>query len=198
MKVRILESRSLLFRLKGLVFASVAAACVVACTPRPPVPGPAETTSSAAVSSKTGAAESSQADVVGQKAINVYIGMWHTMAGAARTSDWRAPALSEYATGKALNTISHGLYADHQNGLVTKGSPKNEPEVAAMIPAREPSRITISDCGDSTNWLKYNADTGEPADDRPGGRRAITAIVDHQDDGRWLVSDFAVRAVGTC
>jgi len=162
------------------------------------VADPAETTSVVTVSPRTGAAENSQADVAGQKAINVYLGMWHTMAGAARTSDWRSPALSEFTTGKALNTISHGLYADHQNGLVTKGSPKNEPEVVAIAPAKEPSRITINDCGDSTNWLKYDAVTGDPADDVPGGRQSITAIVDRQGDGRWLVSDFAVRAVGTC
>jgi len=124
--------------------------------------------------------------------------MWDSMASAARTSDWRSSALGHFATGEALNTISRGLYADHQDGLVTKGSPKNEPQVAAMTPADEPSRITISDCGDSTNWLKYDADSGELADDEPGGRRSITAVVDRQQDGRWLVSDFAVRAVGTC
>ncbi len=136
--------------------------------------------------------------MAGQKAVKVYLGMWHAMAGAARTSDWQSPTLSQFATGEALSTISGGLYTDHQNGLVTKGAPKNEPTVAAVEPADEPSTVTISDCGDSTDWLKYRADTGQPADDGPGGRRAITAVVKRQDDGRWLVSDFAVQAVGTC
>jgi hypothetical protein len=173
----------------------VSIAGVVACMPSPVAPPPSATpvTSSTAPSST-----SSPADVVKQKALDVYLGMWHNMAGAARTSDWRAPSLSEYATGQALNTISRGLYADHRNGLVTKGAPRNEPQVAAVTPADEPTRVTISDCGDSTHWLKYRADTGKPANDGPGGRRAITAIVDRQDDGRWQVSDFAVRAVGTC
>jgi hypothetical protein len=136
--------------------------------------------------------------VAGQKAVDAYLGMWDTMAGAARTSDWRSPALSNFATGEALGTISRGLYSDHQNGLVTKGTPKNDPQVAAMTPDDAPSRITISDCGDSTNWLKYDADTGARANDGPGGRRSITAVVNRRDDGRWLVSDFAVWAVGTC
>ncbi|MGH3761026.1 hypothetical protein [Actinophytocola sp.] len=135
---------------------------------------------------------------MGQKAVNVYLGMWHTMVSAARTSDWKSPLLGQYATGQALNTISRGLYTDHQNGLVTKGTPKNTPVVAALDPVDDPTRATISDCGDSTSWLKYHADTGRRADDGPGGRRAITAVVERQGDGVWMVSDFAIQAVGTC
>lgn len=120
------------------------------------------------------------------------------MASAARTSDWQSPLLSEYAIGVALSTISRALYTDHQNGLVTKGMPRNAPTVSAVEPPESPTRVTISDCGDSTNWLKYRADTGKPANDGPGGRRAITAVVDLQADGSWKVSDFAVREVGTC
>jgi hypothetical protein len=120
------------------------------------------------------------------------------MASAARTSDWQASSLSRFATGDALTTISGGLYADYQNGVVTRGAPKNEPTVASWEPEAEPTTVTIADCGDSTNWLKYRADTGQPANDGPGGRRAISAVVKQQDNGAWLVADFAVQAVGTC
>ena len=124
--------------------------------------------------------------------------MWLSMASAARTSDWQSTWLGRFATGDALTTISGGLYADHQNGLVTRGTPKDSPTVASWEPQDRPTTVTITDCGDSTNWLKYRADTGQPANDGPGGRRAISAVVKKQASGAWLVADFAVQAVGTC
>ena len=130
--------------------------------------------------------------------MEVYLGMWRNMATAARTSDWRSPLLSRFATGTALTTISRGLYTDHQNGLVTLGEPKLSPSVTGFEPAEDPVVVRISDCGDSSAWLKYDAKTRLAADDGPGGRRSITAVVSKQAGGSWLVSDFAVRAVGTC
>ena len=142
--------------------------------------------------------KASQAEIAGRKAVEVYLGMWRNMATAARTSNWQSPLLSQFATGTALTTISRGLYTDHQNGLVTLGEPKLSPSVAGMEPEDEPDLVRISDCGDSTNWLKYDAKTRLAADDGPGGRRSISAVVTKQAGGHWMVSDFAVKAVGTC
>ncbi|GAB1512529.1 hypothetical protein JCM33774_45710 [Actinophytocola sp. KF-1] len=142
--------------------------------------------------------KASRAEVAGKKAIEVYLGMWRNMATAARTSDWRSPLLSQFATGTALTTISRGLYTDHQNGLVTLGEPKLSPSVAGAEPQEEPVLVRIADCGDSTNWLKYDAKTRLAADDGPAGRRSISAVVTKEPGGRWMVSDFAVQAVGTC
>ncbi|WP_218639565.1 hypothetical protein [Streptomyces acidiscabies] len=80
---------------------------------------------------------------------------------------------------------------------MTKGAPKNYPKVISAEPPDSPTRVMVSDCGDSTNWLKYRKDTGELADDTLGGRRAITAEV-KKDAGGWKVARFAVEAVGTC
>jgi hypothetical protein len=124
--------------------------------------------------------------------------MWQNMAVAARTSNWQSPLLSEFASGTALTTLSRGLYTDHQNGLVTLGEPKNSPSVSRAEPEEDPTLVRISDCGDSTNWLKYDAKTRLTADDGPGGRRLINAVVTKQAGGRWMVSDFAVQEVGTC
>jgi hypothetical protein len=166
-------------------------ATAVACTPSPSSPRSTETP-------RTSFWKASRAEVAGRKATEVYLGMWRNMAAAARTSDWQSELLGEYATGIALTTISGALFADYQNGLITLGAPKNSPSVAGWEPAEEPTTVTITDCGDSTNWLKYHADTRQPANDGPGGRRAISALVTKQTGGRWMVSDFAVRDVGTC
>jgi len=123
--------------------------------------------------------------------------MWRDMAQAGTTSDWNSPKLAQYATGDALSAISRGMYADHLNGLVTKGEPKNYPKVTSATPAANPTTVMLSDCGDSTHWLKYRKDSGKLADDKPGGRQAITAEV-KKLNGAWKVMRFAVEAVGSC
>jgi hypothetical protein len=124
--------------------------------------------------------------------------MWKDMATAGQTSDWRSPRLAAHATGDALSAISRGMYADHLNGLVSKGAPVDHPSVTSAVPSPSPTTVMISDCGDSTHWLKYRKATGKLADDEPGGRQAITAEVKRQADGTWKVARFAVEAVGSC
>jgi hypothetical protein len=137
-------------------------------------------------------------EVAKEQAVDSYVAMWQSMAQAATTSDWQSPLLSQYATGDALSAISRGMYADNANGLITKGAPKNYPQVTSVDPPADPTVVMISDCGDSTNWLKYRKADGQLSDDKPGGRQAITAEVKKQQDGVWRVARFAVRGVGSC
>lgn len=137
-------------------------------------------------------------DKAKQEALAAYRGMWADFAAAGTTSDWRSPTLGQYATGVALTNLSRGLYADHYNGLVTKGEPILHPGVFSVDPPQDPTTVVITDCGDSTHWLKYRADNGQLADDKPGGRSQINAIVQRQSDGSWKVSDYGVHEIGTC
>jgi hypothetical protein len=123
--------------------------------------------------------------------------MWQAMAKAGETADWQSPEVAKYATGDALGVINRSLYTDHLNGVVSKGAPVTSPKVTEEKPPSKPTTIMISDCGDSTNWLKYKKD-GSPFTDSPGGHRAITAEVKKQADGSWKVTRFAVEGVGTC
>lgn len=140
----------------------------------------------------------SPAGLAEQRAVAAYLGMWKDFAQAGTTSDWRSPALAQYATGIALSKMSRGLYADHYNGLVTRGRATHDPQVTSADPSADPTKVIVSDCSDSTNYVKYNAKTGRPANDGPGGRQQIAAIVQRQTDGSWKVSDFGVHGVGTC
>lgn len=163
--------------------------------------GSADTTVPPSSSSSMAAPTSvpvSSADTAKQKAIAAYVGMWQDMADAATTSDWQSPKLAQNATADALSRISRGLYADHYNGLVTKGQPVTNPAVQSADPANNPMTVNIVDCGDDSKWVKYRADNGQPANDSPGGRRHINAIVKKAVDGSWKVTDFAIQDVGTC
>ncbi|MFD2415380.1 hypothetical protein [Amycolatopsis pigmentata] len=124
--------------------------------------------------------------------------MWQDFTDAGTTSDWKSPRLGLHATGIALTNLSRALYADRYNGLVTRGQPDLNPNVSSQEPADRPMTVDITDCGDSTHWLKYRADNGQLADNTPGGRRLINAVVKVQPDGSWKVAEYAVHEVGSC
>jgi hypothetical protein len=138
----------------------------------------------------------SPADSARQQATNAYRGMWRQMAKAGETADWQSPEFAKYATGDALGVINRSLYTDHLNGVVSKGAPTNNPQVSSAEPAANPTTVVISDCSDSSNWLKYK--NGQLLNDTPGGRRSITAEVKKQQDSTWRVTRFAVEGVGSC
>ncbi|MGH3603222.1 MAG: hypothetical protein ACRDQI_04265, partial [Pseudonocardiaceae bacterium] len=178
---------------------SIAAVALTACGAGVSGPAPATTHSAAQSPSSTSrTSPSSPADVARQQAIAAYQGMWRDFTDAATTSNWRTPELAQNATGDALLVLSRTMYADHYNGLVSRGQPANNPRVSSVEPGEAPTAVMISDCGDDSHWLKYRADNGQLADDTPGGRRAITAEVKLARDGTWKVTRFAVEAVGTC
>ncbi|MDN5747155.1 MAG: hypothetical protein L0H64_01270 [Pseudonocardia sp.] len=133
-----------------------------------------------------------------QEALAAYRGMWDDFVGAGTTSDWRSPTLGRHATGVALTNLSRGLYADSANGLVTRGEPVLSPEVSSVEPADAPVRVVVTDCGDSTNSLKYRESDGTLVSRGAGGRRLINAVVERQSDGSWKVSDFGVQEIGSC
>lgn len=161
----------------------------------PPSPGTssASHTTSAASSSPPLLTQTAEA-----QAIASYLGMWKDFAAAGHTSDWKSPLLSQYATGDALLQMSRGLYADHLNGYITKGAPVDHPTIKSATPTSDPTTVLVSDCGDSSHWLKYVAATGRLVPGTPGGRQAITAEAKRQSNGTWKVDRFAVEAVGTC
>lgn len=140
----------------------------------------------------------SAADVGGERAMAAYVGMWQAMAHAGAASQWQSPEVARYATGNALTTITRSLYTDHFNHLVTRGVPKNSPQVTSVVPQNVPETVMLSDCGDSTGTSKVQEATNRPVPDTPGGRRSIVAEVKQQADGLWRVTQFAVEGVGTC
>jgi hypothetical protein len=165
-------------------------------------PKPAATSRPAIVPTATSNSNSSWSSFGAQsaveQAINAYTGMWRDFVTAGRTSDWQSPLLGDHATGDALLQMSRGLYADHYNGLVTRGAPVDHPVVKSATPTAEPTTVIISDCGDSTHFLKYYASTGQLAPEGDGGRQAITAEALKAADGTWKIDRFAVEDVGTC
>ncbi len=161
-------------------------------------PGPGPATTQSAVPSAAPTSTPSPAAVAGEQALTAYRGMWADFVAAGTTSDWQSPNLGHHATGVALTNLSRGLYADRVNGLVTRGEPSLSPAVSSAEPASDPTRVVVTDCGDSTRWLKHRVADGSIVNAGSGGRRLINAVVERQSDGSWKVSDYGVQGVGSC
>jgi hypothetical protein len=181
----------------GLALVGLAALTLAACSSNSSsTPGDTTEVTTSPPPSSISPSPVSPADSASQQATAAYTGMWRQMAKAGETADWQSPELAKYATGDALGVVNRSLYTDHLNGVVSKGAPANKPQVSKMDPADNPTTVTISDCSDSSNWLKYK--NGQLLNDTPGGRRSITAEVKKQQDSTWRVTRFAVEGVGTC
>ncbi len=171
-------------------------AAVVACSSSP---SPAAPTAPAPAGSASLAPTStpSFADR-GAPALAAYRGMWQDFTKAERTSDWQSGDLAHHAIGVALTNLSRALYADHRNGIITKGQTAFNPHVQSVQPVTgDAVKVVVRDCADTAKALKYYVSSGKEVGGG-GGQRRITGVVEKQADGSWKVSDFAVEDLGTC
>jgi hypothetical protein len=109
---------------------------------------------------------------------------------AAKTSDAGSPKLRKHAQGQALKALTSDLVINKTRKLVAKGAPMISPEVIDARPVDAPKDVVVRDCFDTTNWLLYKA-SGDLADDVPGDRRQVKALV-RKTDGVWKVVGFGV------
>lgn len=185
-------------RVPLLVAGAVIAALMGGCSAGVDAPQESPSAVPPTVAPPSTSAAPTPSEIASRDALAAYRGMWSDFVAAGATSDWRSPALGQHATGVALTNLSRGLYADSANGLVTRGEPGLSPSVTSVEPAGDPSRVMITDCGDSSGSLKYRRSDGSPVSQGGGGRRLINAVVQRQSDLSWKVSDFGVQALGSC
>ena len=125
-----------------------------------------------------------------------YLGMWQAFVAASRTADYQSGSLARYAAGGALSVLTHGLYQNHQNGIVTRGQPALDPEVTIAPANGNGAEADVTDCADSSHWADYYK-SGKPAPGQPQGRQRIYARL-QPFDGVWKVTYLAVEKEGTC
>ena len=122
--------------------------------------------------------------------------MWRAFVVASQTADYQSPTLSQYAAGEALSVLTHGLYQNYQQGIVTRGQPSFNPTVSVATSAGGPAQATVTDCADSSGWHEYLR-SGKPVGGPSGGPRRIEARL--QIFGSvWKVTYLLVEKEGTC
>jgi len=125
-----------------------------------------------------------------------YLGMWHAYVTASRTGDYQSGALARYAAGDALSVLTHGLYHNYRQGIVTRGQPSFRPQATVAYRAGAPVSARVSDCATSVHWHAYHK-SGTPVPGGPSGRRRITARLG-LFYGIWKVTYLVVGKAGTC
>ena len=125
--------------------------------------------------------------------------MWAAYVAASKTADYQSPSLARYAAGAALSLLTHGLLADYQAGIVTRGEPTFGPRVT-VVTAAGGLQADVADCADSSGWSDYTR-SGKLVPPKQQGRRQITARLQpfRQAGGtEWKVTYLNVAPAGTC
>lgn len=130
-----------------------------------------------------------------QAVIQAYDGMWADMVDAARTADYRSPALAAHTVDPATGQLQRTLLTYSRLGIVGKGTVRTDPQLTSLNP--QTGQATLTDCLDDRNWLTYNAATGKLTDNRPGGRTPTDATVRRVGDA-WKVSSYEVHVGQSC
>ncbi|MFE3206454.1 hypothetical protein [Embleya sp. NPDC059237] len=129
----------------------------------------------------------------GGVALTTYRSLWAAATKAALTSDYENPELREYAHDDALAYFVGSNLNNKEKGLVAKG----EPVIAPRVVAEAGDKVTVADCVDGSNWLKYRLSDGKLADDVPGGHHRAEATVTRTTVG-WRVTHLTIEEVGSC
>jgi hypothetical protein len=144
----------------------------------------------AASSTSTSASARSARAIADEEALKAYTGMIGAWTEAAKTSDAGAPELRKYAQDQALKALTSDLVINKTRKLVAKGAPIISPRAIDARPVETPKDVVVQDCLDTTNWLLYKG-SGDLADDVPGDRRQVKALV-RKTDGAWKVVGFGI------
>ena len=148
---------------------------------------PATSTTAAPTTTTTAAADAREAAVLAD-----YRAFWDDMIAVGATANWRSPRLDDHATGSAL-AAAQATYRDlNQRGLVARGTVK----VRAKVLAIKGNTATVYDCNSTSNFLAYDAKTGE-LQGRSSGRSNGKTVTLVRRNGTWKVAN-SVTEVGNC
>jgi hypothetical protein len=148
---------------------------------------PATSTTAAPTTTTTATADAREAAVLAD-----YRAFWEDMIAVGATANWRSPRLDDHATGNALASAQATYRSLNQRGLVARGTVK----VRAKVLSIKGSTATVYDCNSTSNFLAYDAKTGELRD-RSSGRSNGKTVTLVRRNGTWKVAN-SVTEVGKC
>ncbi len=180
--------------LRAWIAGALAAVCLASgCSSSPPA---GSAPSAPAVPSLPASASPVSAGAVKAQALAAYLGRWRAYVTASHTADYQSVSLARYAAGDALSVLTHGLYENYKQGVITRGQPSLNPHASVVFTSGAPVSASVTDCASSTNWRDYDR-SGRPAGTSPPGRRRITAQL-ALFYGSWKVTYLVVGRPGTC
>jgi hypothetical protein len=122
-------------------------------------------------------------------ALEAYEGMWDAYIEASHDGDTDPEDLDRYAMGQAAEHIRENLAERVEAGEVATGEPSFAPEVAEV----EEHSVVLHDCMDATDWLRVDAESGEPVEEVSGDpvHRPVHATAEY-DALSWRISELLI------
>jgi hypothetical protein len=117
-----------------------------------------------------------------------YRGFWADVIEAGKTADANSPRLDDHATDRALDNVRSDYRQLHAKGEVVRGTVRLHPRVASV----RGSTATVTDCNDVTDFLRYDAKTGAPREERKTDIATVEVTL-RLVNGKWLVSKTVVK-----
>jgi hypothetical protein len=114
-----------------------------------------------------------------------YRAHWADVLETGKTADWHSPRLDDHATGETLQTVRDSYRKLQSDGEVVRGTVRLHPRVTSV----RGSTAIVHDCNDATDFLRYDAKTGVPKEERK------TDVVEAEVtlrviNGTWKVSSI--------
>jgi hypothetical protein len=123
-----------------------------------------------------------------QAILAAYRGFWADVIEAGKTADWRSPRLDDHATDRALANVRRDYQRLQANGEVVRGTVRLHPSVVSV----QGTTAVVHDCNDATDFLRYDAKTGAPKEQRKTDI-AEAEVTLRLVNGSWLVSQTVVK-----
>ncbi len=121
-----------------------------------------------------------------------YRAFWDDMVAVGRTANWRSPRIDDHATGQALAEAQATFRSLKSRGLVARGTVKVDAKVLSI----KGGTAVVYDCNSTSNFLAYDAASGELRDKSSGRSNGKTVTMLLQG-GTWKVAK-TVTEVGRC
>src|SRR6266498_5975499 len=121
-----------------------------------------------------------------------YRAFWDDMVAVGRTANWRSPRIDDHATGQALAEAQATFRSLKSRGLVARGTVKVDAKVLSI----KGGTAVVYDCNSTSNFLAYDAATGELRD-KSSGRSNGKTVTMLLRGGTWKVAK-TVTEVGRC
>jgi hypothetical protein len=121
-----------------------------------------------------------------------YRAFWDDVVAVGKTANWRSPRIDDHATGQALAEAQATFRSLKSRGLVARGTVKVDAKVLSI----KGRTAVVYDCNSTSNFLAYDATTGELRDKSSGRSNGKTVTMLLQGK-TWKVAK-TVTEVGRC
>lgn len=128
----------------------------------------------------------------------VYRAFWDAQLKVYATGTMKDTGIEKVGTDKAYAKVQTTRIYYVDNGFVMTGAPGLSPQVTAVNMAARPPSATITDCIDSTNYIKVEKQSGKPVETLDKNRRHVASYTALKIGGAWQIRDFDISRDQLC